>query len=194
MPMLAPLMLSLVLAQVDMGPMLDKGPMVLVEDGANGKFGSATAYVMVNAAPEKVWADLLAMEHFKDFMPKVETSEVLRRGAKDFDVHFVLDVPGPDTDYTVRYTPDAATKTIKGNWVKGDLKGSNWVWHVEPAPGGKSLLVHKAAVKNFSSMAQSLEDSGQTITIGLNVSSVLAASKAVKKRAESEAAPQTAAK
>ena len=192
--MLAPLLLTLALGQLDMAPMLDKGPMVLVEEDKNGKFGTATAYVVVNAPPDKVWSNLLAMEHFKDFMPKVTTSEVLRRGEKDYDVHFVLDVPGPDTDYTVRYTPDAATRTIKGNWVKGDLKGSNWVWQVQEAPGGKSLLVHRAQVKNFSSMAQSLEDEGQTITIGLNVSSVLAASKALKKYSESAAAPQAAAK
>jgi len=193
--MLAPaLLVSLALAQVDMAPMLDKGPLVLVEDGPNGKFASATAYLLVDAPPDQVWKDLLAAEHFKDFMPKVLKSDVLRRGEKDYDVHFVIDVPGPDTDYVVRYTPDAATRTITGNWVKGDLKGSRWEWHVAEAPGGKSLLVHKAQVKNFSAMAQSLEDDSQTLTIGLNVSSVLAAGKAVKKRCESEGAPRAAAK
>lgn len=176
----------LTLAQIDLSPMLQRGPMVQVEEAAGGKFGSATGIVIVDAAPEKVWDVLVKMDEFKSFMPKVTTSEIVKKSGNDFDVHFVLDVPGPDTDYTVRWSPDAANKTLSGSWVSGDLKASKWLWKVESAPGGKSLVTHTLAVKNFSSIAQSLEDDAQTVTVGLNVSSVLAAIKAVKKRAEAQ--------
>lgn len=176
----------LALAQVDMAPMLAKGPLVLVEQGTDNKFSQATGIVLVDADPDKVWAVLAKPDQFKDFMPKVTTSEIVKEKAGDVEVRFVLDVPGPDTDYTVRFTPNAATHTMTGSWAAGDLKGSKWLWKVEPAPGGKALLTHTLSVKNFSGLAQSLEDEQQTVTVGVNVGSVLAATKAVKKRAEAK--------
>ena len=88
-------------------------------------------------------------------------------------------------DGFISLTIDEEKKTMTGCWAKGDLKASRWLWKVEAAPGGKSLLTHTAALKNFSGIAQSLEDENQTITVGVNVSSVLAATKAIKKHAES---------
>lgn len=174
----------LTLAQIDLSPMLQKGPLVQVEEATGGKFGNATGIVVVDAPPEKVWDVIVKMDEFKTFMPKVTTSEIVKKSGNDFDVHFVLDVPGPDTDYTVRWSPDPANKTLSGSWVSGDLKASKWYWKIEAAPNGKSLVTHTLAVKNFSSIAQSLEDESQTVTVGINVGSVLAAIKAVKKRAE----------
>ncbi len=144
-----------VLSQLDLTPMLERGPMVLIEEGAGGKFAQASGVVVI-----------------KDFVPKILESEMKQSG-NDFDVHLVIEVPGPDTDYVVRYTIDEPSRTMAGNWVKGDLKASRWHWKVE------------AALKNFSGLAQSLEDENQTITVGVNVSAVLAATKAIKKRAES---------
>ncbi|MHB8876688.1 MAG: SRPBCC family protein [Myxococcaceae bacterium] len=178
----------LALAQSDtLAPLLSRGPLVLVEEDASGKFGQATGIVQIDAPPEKVWATLLAMEKFTEYVPKVTTSEVLRREGNEFDVRFVLDVPGPDTDYTIRYSKDDAKREIKGSWVKGDLKGSKWLWKVEAAPGGKSLLSQQLHLKNFSSILQSVEDDQQTITVGVTVSSALAAIKAVKRRCEGRA-------
>src|SRR4051812_2708053 len=135
------LLTLLLLSQNDsLLPLLDKGQLVLVEQTKDGKFGTATGLMLVDAPPEKVWETLLKMDEFKSFMPKVTTSEVLRKEKDELDVHFVLDVPGPDTDYTIRYTRDDANKTLTGSWVKGDLKGSTWFWKVEPGPGGKTLL------------------------------------------------------
>lgn len=179
-----PALALLAVAQLDMSPLLERGPMVLVEEGTGGKFAQATAIVIVDSPPEKVWALVKAQQNFKDFIPKVLVSEMKPSGT-DFEVRMVIDVPGPDTDYSVRYTIEDEKKTMNGCWVKGDLKASRWTWRVEPAPGGKSLLTHTVALKNFSGLAQSLEDENQTITVGVNVSSVLAATKAVKKKAES---------
>lgn len=187
------LALGLALAQVDMTPLLNRGPMVLVEEGKGGKFGQASSVVLVDAPVDVVWAVVSKPEEFKNFMPHVTTSEVMKRSDPDVEVHFVIEVPGPDTDYTVRYTPNAATHSMEGSWVKGDLKGSSWLWKCEPAPGGKTLLTHQLAVKNFSGLAQSFDDDSQTITVGLNVSSALAASKAVKRRCEEQVKTAAAA-
>lgn len=174
------------LSQIDLAPQLEKGPLVLVEEGKGGKFGQATGFVLIDASPEKAWALVTSFDTYKTFMPKILESEVKRRTEKDVDIHVTIDVPGPDTDYVVRYTPDVAAKEVTGTWVSGDLKGSRWFWKVEPAPGGKSLVTHTLAVKNFSGIAQAVEDDSQTVTVGVNVGSVLAALKAVKRKAESD--------
>lgn len=174
------------LSQIDLAPQLEKGPLVLVEEGKGGKFGQATGFILVNAPPEQAWALITKFEEYKTFLPKVTESEVKRRTEKDIDVHITIEVPGPDTDYVVRYTPDASTKEITGTWVSGDLKASRWFWKVETAPGGKTLLTHTLAARNFSGIAQAVEDENQTVTVGVNVGSVLAALKAVKRKAEAK--------
>lgn len=183
-------MISLValalLSQIDLAPQLEKGPLVLVEEGKGGKFGQATGFVLIDAPPEKAWALVTSFDTYKAFMPKILESEVKRRTEKDVDIHVTIDVPGPDTDYVVRYTPDVAAKEVTGTWVSGDLKGSRWFWKVEAAPGGKSLVTHTLAVKNFSGIAQAVEDDSQTVTVGVNVGSVLAALKAVKRKVEAD--------
>ena len=180
------LLSSAALAQQDMKPLLDKGPLVLVEDNSSGKFGQATAMAYVAAPPEKVWAIVSDQSKLTEFMPKVTTSDVTPTEGKsnEFDLHISLDVPGPDTDYTVHYVRDEARREMKGTWVKGDLKGSKWTWKVEKASDGNSIVSFAASIKNFSSILQNVEDDQQTMTVGVNVSSTLAAVKAVKRRAE----------
>lgn len=183
------LLTLLLLAQSDsMTPLLQKGALVLVEQAKDGKFQSATGIVLVDAPPDKVWATLQKMEDFKTFMPKLLESEVSKRTATSFEVRFVIDVPGPDTDYTIKYTKDEAKKTLSGAWVAGDLSGTKIFWTVEPAEGGKTLLSQKVSVKNFSSILTNLEDDQQTMTVGVNVSSALAAGKALKKKCEQPSA------
>lgn len=180
------LLTLLVLGQSDsMLPLLEKGQLVLVEQGKDGRFASATGITLVEAPPDAVWAALIKMEDYTSFMPKVITSEVTNRKGSSFEARFVLDVPGPDTDYTIRYTKDDAKRTLKGSWQAGDLQGSTWFWSVEPVGGGtKTLLSQKVSVKNFSSILSSVEDDQQTMTVGVNVSSALAAGKALKKKCE----------
>jgi len=187
--MLSTALLVLTLSQVDMTPMLERGPMVLIED-SKGKFSQATAVMLIDAPPDLVWGVISKMEDFKTFVPKVLTSDVERKEGKlEYEVHFVIDVPGIDTDYTVKYWPDPVARTIRGLWVKGDLKGSIWEWKVEKAPGNRTLLSHTSSVKNFSAIAQSIEDEQQTVTVGINVASGLAAVKAVKSHCEALAHP-----
>jgi len=174
-------------AGTDMLPLLERGPLALVEQTKDGKFQQATAIVLVNAPPDRVYLALLDHGKFKEYVPKVLTSDVDKSNAKSFEVRFVIDVPGPDTDYTIKYVRDDAKRVLKGTWAKGDLKDSKWEWRVEPGPDGKTLLYHQLQVKNFSSVLTSLEDDRQTMTVGVNVGSAIAATTAVKAHLESAA-------
>jgi uncharacterized protein YndB with AHSA1/START domain len=169
-------------------PMLSRGPLALVEQSKDGKFQQATAVVMVNAPVEKVYEAVLAQDKFKTYMPKVVESEQTNSNMKGFDIHLVIEVPGPDTDYVIHYARDDEKHVLKGTWKKGDLKDSKWEWRLEPTADGKTLLFHQLTVKNFSSILANLEDDQQTITVGVNVASAIAATKAVKSHVENPAA------
>jgi ribosome-associated toxin RatA of RatAB toxin-antitoxin module len=177
-------------AQDALTPLLDRGPLVLVEQTKDGKFQMATGIVQVDAPPQLVWETLLKMDDYKNFMPKVELSEISNRDeAKgEFDVHYIIEVPGPDTDYTIRFVRNDKEMTLTGKWIKGDLKGSRWFWTVRPGPGGKTLLSQSVQVKNFSALLQNVEDDQQTITLGINVGSAVVVTGSLKRHIETRLA------
>jgi ribosome-associated toxin RatA of RatAB toxin-antitoxin module len=171
-------------------PLLDRGPLVLVEQSKDGKFQMATGIVQVAASPQVVWETLLKMDEYKSYMPKVAESSISNRNeaTNEFDVHYVVEVPGPDTEYTIRFVRNDKDMTLTGKWIKGDLKGSRWFWKVQPGPGGKTLLSQTVQVKNFSAILQNVEDDQQTITLGINVGSAVVVTGAIKRHIESKLA------
>jgi hypothetical protein len=86
----------------------------------------------------------------------------------------------------MRHTLHPETHTVEANWVSGDTKGSAWVWHLEPAANGQTLLTYSGASKHFSRILESLEDDQQTISVGVNVGAALTTVNAVKKRVEGQ--------
>jgi ribosome-associated toxin RatA of RatAB toxin-antitoxin module len=167
----------------ELGDLLAKGPMVRLETDSKGKFRQATCIADVNAEADLVWRVLTDYEQYLFFMPRMEKLEVTREG-NDALMDTKLDTPLVATRYTNRMIPDHATKTLTVRQVKGDLSGSHYQWKVVPLSTGRSRIFYSGVVKNFSSVAESFEDDQQTLTIGINVVSLMAATKAIKERAE----------
>lgn len=171
-------------AALDPNAMLERGPIVLVEQGADGKFKQCTALARIEAPIDAVWKVVTDYASFSSFVPKVVTSEILRRDGNVVDVKLEIDTPGVNTKYVMRHELHPDTHTVQMNWSSGDLKGSHWLLHLEPTADGKTLMSYSGASKNFSSVLERLEDSQQTISVGVNVSAALTTVKAFKKRAE----------
>lgn len=167
----------------DVGALLAKGPLVRLETDGNGRFRQATCIADVNADADLVWRVLTDYEQYQFFMPRMEKLVVTREG-NDALMDIKLDTPLVATRYTNRMSPDHANKTLNVRQVKGDLSGSNYQWRVVPLGAGQARVYYSGVVKNFSSVAESFEDDQQTLTIGINVVSLMAATKAVKERAE----------
>ncbi len=186
MPSLALLLLLIHGAEspTDANALLARGPLVAVERGADGRFSRCTVLALINAPPDKVWAAITDYEHLKDFVPKVVNSEVVKKSDTSTEVKLELDVPGSNTVYVMRYTPHLDTHTLETSWVSGDLKGSAWTFHLEPAAEGKTLINYSGASRHFSRILESLEDDQQTISVGVNVGAALTTVTAMKKRAE----------
>lgn len=186
--MIAPaLLLSVALAGApvtDPNALLAQGPIVSIEQNATGKFVRCTALTRVDAPLEKVWAVVTDYKDYKSFVPKVVDSEVVGQDPSYVDVKFEIEVPGANTKYVMRHYLHPDTHTVEMNWMKGDLKGSRWVLHLEPTADGKTLLSYSGASQHFSAILEDLEDSQQTITVGVNVSSALTVVKSLKAQAE----------
>ncbi|MBI1947461.1 MAG: hypothetical protein HYS27_17335 [Deltaproteobacteria bacterium] len=167
----------------DLGEVLAKGPLVRIETDAGGKYRQATCIADVAADADTVWRVLTDYDQYLFFMPRMKKLEVTREG-NDALMDIKLDTPLVATRYVNRMSPDHATKVLTVRQVKGDLTGSHYLWKVVPLGPGRARIHYSGVVKNFSSLAESFEDEQQTLTIGINVVSLMAATKAVKERAE----------
>jgi hypothetical protein len=174
----------------DLMEMLEHGPVVQVNVDAKGKFDHATAVIHILRPPEEVWATAIRFGDHKIFFPKVVKSTAHEVSPTRVDVDFEIDTPMTNTSYTFRYDLEPEKMQMHGQWQKGDIKGSFCDWKVVPVKDG-SLLYYSTASRNFSRLAQGLEDDQQTVTVGVNVASALTVVKAMKKRVEQ--APPAAA-
>lgn len=162
---------------------LSTGPAVRIETDANGKLKQSTCLADVNASVDTVWKVLTDFEQYRFFMPRIDKMTVTREGA-DVLLEMKLDTPLVATSYTNKATPDLATRTIKVQQVSGDLSGSRYQWKLTPIGDARTRISYTGVVKNFSSVAEAMDDDQQTLTIGINVVSLMAQVKAVKGRAE----------
>lgn len=176
----------------DVGDLLKGGPLVRIEVDAAGKLKQATCIADVDAPIDQVWAVLTDYRAYQFFMPRVTSLEVEQDGA-DTLLSLKLDTPLVTTKYTNRQHADAVTHTITIKQERGDLAGSRYQWKLA-AIGNRTRVTYAGMIKNFSSLAERFEDEQQTISIGVNVVSLMATVKAVKVRAEQlqRAAPAAA--
>src|SRR5438270_5065105 len=97
------LLLTALAAPIDANALLDRGPIVSIEQSAEGKFKQCTAVARVDAPIEKVWAVVTDYKDFQNFIPKVVGSEVIHEEPGTVDVKFEIDVPGVNTKYVMRH-------------------------------------------------------------------------------------------
>ena len=167
----------------DVGDLLHAGPLVRIESDSAGKLKQATCIADVDAPIDTVWKVLTDYEQYRFFMPRVKSLDISYDGV-DALLAFKIDTPLVTTSYTNRQHPDPATHTVTVKQEKGDLSGSRYSWHLVSLSEGKTRIYYAGLIKNYSSIAESFEDEQQTLSIGINVVSLMASAKAVKSRAE----------
>jgi ribosome-associated toxin RatA of RatAB toxin-antitoxin module len=173
-------------AAPDMMELLGRGPLVLVESNAQGRFESATAIVLIERSAEEIWRVATDFASHKSFMPKLVVSTPKSLGPNRFEVKFEVDIPFPGRNerYTFRFDLEPEKLLIHGRWADGDLRDSFTEWRIVPQGPTRALLFLTNATRNFSKIVAAIEDAQQTVTVGVNVSSALAVVKAVKQRVE----------
>lgn len=179
------MMVPLTLHAVNLDGLLADGPVLTVKQSGEGKFVYASALVQINAPVDLVWQVILDLDHYCDFMPRVVYSKIQSKSndGREITVKFEINVLLVNQRYTLKYTIDPEKKNIHITQIAGDLRGSFWEWRLTPNAKG-TLVRYIGATKNYSALLQKFEDEQQTITVGVNVSSVMTVTRTIKKRAE----------
>lgn len=153
----------------DLASLLAQGEVNLLETWPDGRLKQVTTIAFMPVPPEKIWGILVDFEHYEEWMPQVEVATESGRTETMVVVDWRIAVVGPDVQLQTRYTMDAATWTIQGNWESGALPGSTWSWRLVPVAGGtrvyRSLRTY-AVDSNW--VLKQVEDENHTLDYGLN--------------------------
>ena len=162
--------------------LLKNGPLAQVDVDKKGSFRKSRVLIDIDASVEETWAVLKDFKSYPRYMPTCEEVKVKQKGGYTY-VDFELDTPLISTEYTSRYKLNQGQHRMDILVVDGDNKGSFFLWELSPTKTGTRVR-YSGLVKNFSSIVESLDDDEQTITIGVNVVSLLQGAKALKRETE----------
>lgn len=170
--------------------LLKKGPVIMVENKEDGSFKNGTIIDIINAPVDIVWQCLTDLANYKNFMPKLVKSDVKKISENRLEVTFELDVPFGNKVYTLDYTLEPENHVVSIKWKSGDLKGSYYGWKLVKHPNG-TMAYYKGSTRNSLGFFEKFEDEQQTMTMGINVSSLMAGMKGLKEKAEKVARERT---
>jgi ribosome-associated toxin RatA of RatAB toxin-antitoxin module len=165
--------------------MLDKGPLITINRDSHEEFESITTYALISAPLSYVWDTVLKIEDYAQHMPRMVKSEVIQRNADNTEIiaAFELDTAINNTKYKLRYSIDATNRTIAIDHHSGALQGSRWHWQFQEQ-GEDTVVICTGGSKNLSVFIKAIDDRTQTLTVGINIMSMLANISYIKERSE----------
>jgi ribosome-associated toxin RatA of RatAB toxin-antitoxin module len=165
--------------------MLDQGPLITINRDSHDEFESITTYALISAPLSYVWDTVLKIEDYSQHMPRMIKSEVIQRNADNTEIiaEFELDTAISNTKYKLKYYIDDNNHTITIHHYSGALKGSRWDWEFQ-TQGADTIIICTGGSKNLSVFIKAIDDRTQTITVGINIMSMLANINYIKERSE----------
>jgi ribosome-associated toxin RatA of RatAB toxin-antitoxin module len=179
------LLIPLNVYPLNLDHMLDKGPLITINRDEDGKFESITTYALVYAPLQYIWDTVLNIEDYAQYMPRMVTSKIVKRNEDNTEIiaEFELDTAIHNTNYKLKYSIDANSRTIAIDHHSGALKGSQWHWEFQ-TQGEDTVIICTGASKNISAFIKVIDDRTQTLTVGINIISMLANIRYIKERSE----------
>ena len=146
------------------------------DDGVELRYAS-----LVDAPCPGVFAALADIEHYSEFVPGVDRTQLLSVDGDTKTVQIAQRVIGRQSNAKVAWTVHADKQAIDFKTLASDLNFNDGHYQLEPSPDGKRCLVHSTfLVKEGQGMAQA-------VPIGVLAAGTregfLAAARGVKKRA-----------
>jgi ribosome-associated toxin RatA of RatAB toxin-antitoxin module len=146
------------------------------DDGAQLEYWS-----LVDAACQPVYDALVDVEHYPDFIPGVDRTQLLTVDGRSKTIQIAQHVIGRQSNAKVKWTFDPERKQVDFTTLDSDLNFNDGHYALEPSPDGKRCLVHSTfLVKPGHGMAQSVPIG--VLTTGTR-EAFLAAARGVRKRA-----------
>lgn len=165
---------------------LEKGPLIAINRDNNNQFRSITTYALIYAPLRYVWDTILNIEDYSSYMPRVTKSKTIQTNEDDTEIiaEFEIKAFMRNTKYQLKYIIDNTKRTINVYHHSGDLEGSHWHWRFQ-SKGSNTFIICTGASLNFSSFLRAIDDRNQTLTVGVNISSMLTNIRYIKERCES---------
>ncbi len=170
----------------------EHGTAVVVDSDKSG-LKLVTAGIVIDAPPQTVYDVASDYDHYKDFMPQVETAKVTATqadGSKDveFQLKFKFSVITSSVKYTARHTYDPP-KRISFEHVSGDIKSGGGSYSMVPLDGGEKTLLFYSTMSDLRSMGfltRTLLKEQPSMEPAIHVSTASLVAGAVKARAEAQ--------
>ncbi|MFZ5481785.1 MAG: SRPBCC family protein [Myxococcota bacterium] len=162
--------------------MLAKGEVSLLETRPDGRLRQATAIGLVRAPVDAVWAKLVNVGDYENWLPQCADSTVVSTGTNTLVADFSIAVVGPNVNFRESFVMDPDAKTIKGTWVSGALAGSHWEWRL--VASGSHTIVYRTLFTNVVDtnwLVKQVEDENHTLEYGINVATGMVEIRGLKK-------------
>lgn len=111
--------------------------------------GSSTPRIVMRAVmelpPQKIWQIVSDCSTYKDHLPRVAASRLLRKDGNKVTCEVTIAMPFPLSNLTAvtEAVHEESDKGMARRWklVRGDYKVNTGSWEIRPLEGGKSSLV-----------------------------------------------------
>jgi coenzyme Q-binding protein COQ10 len=164
------------------------GPLVAIDETADGRLEMATAAVTINASPDRVWDVLADFESYPEWMPQTTAVSVLESGAGTQKVALILEfnlVITKKVGYTIEYR-DRGNHRMEYSLVDGDFSRNEGYWVVHPHGAAQSILYYANYVDYTSmNLLRAFLKRQPSLELALGASGVAVIVRSVKERVES---------
>jgi len=168
---------------LDLNRLINNGPVITINRDDKGSLKSVSVISIINAPVDIIWKTISDIDAYSSFMKRVVKSKITRREGNEIDAEFEIDVPFTNTAYTLRHVFNREKMRISVFRIAGDLKDSRWEWEFYPEKK-RTVIVYRGTMKNYPSVLERFDDETSTISIGVNISSLLTTIKAIRERSE----------
>jgi len=151
----------------------DLPPKGQVEIKSYAVAGSSTPKIVARAVldvpAKKLWAIVSDCAHYKEHMPRVLASELVKKEGNVHTCKVTIEMPFPLSNLTgvTAAVHDESEAGMSRKWtlVSGDYKFNNGSWEVKPIDKGSSLLVYSIHAEPNSNVPQWIRESAQKKTL-----------------------------
>lgn len=122
---------------------------------------------VMDVAPKKVWAVVSDCAHYKDRLPRVAASELVKKDGNTFTCKVTIKVPFPMSNLTAvtEAHHEESARAMKRSWklVSGDYTRNEGSWEVKALDdaGTKSLVTYSVLAEPKSSVPDFIRESAQ---------------------------------
>lgn len=132
--------------------------------------GSDTPKVVAKATiplpPEKIWKVVSDCAHYKERMPHIAASTLLKQDGNRFTCKVTIAMPFPLSNLTAEteavHTESAEGMSRRWKLIRGDYKVNEGSWEIKPADGGqKSIVTYSVHAEPNNSVPAWLREAAQ---------------------------------